>query len=111
MSRGTSSLKSLEARKQLLLAESRVNREEFSKDLDHLKGEFRLIKKRARMAGSIASAATVLTTTASAIHRHFHPSEQSRSIPKRSWVSAALDHANAGTTLYLKIRSLFRHRN
>lgn len=111
MSRRTFSLSALEARKQLLLAESQLNREEFSKDLDHLKGEINRMKKKARVAGSIASAATVLTTTASAIHRHFHPSDGSRSIPKRSWVSAALDHANAGTSLYLKIRSLFRSRN
>jgi hypothetical protein len=111
MSRRTPGLNSLEARKQLLLTESTVNREELSRELDHLKGEFRRVKRTARVAGSIASAATVLTTTATAIHRHFHPPEQSKGAPKRSWVAAALDHANAGTSLYLKVRSLFRYRS
>lgn len=110
MSRRTPGLKLLEARKQLLLAESRVNRTEFPKELDHLKGEISRVKKRALMAGSIASAATLLGTTASAIHQHFHSSEQARSSPKRSWVAAALGHATAGTTLFLKIKSLFRER-
>lgn len=111
MSRGTLGLKVLEARKQLLLAESRLNREELSKDLDRLRGEYYRMKKKARVAGSIASAATLVTTAASAVHRHFHPSQHSQNIPKRSWVSAALDHANAGTSLYLKVRSLFRNRS
>jgi hypothetical protein len=108
MPRRTSSLKLLETSKQLLLAESKVNREEFSKELGHLKNEFHRVKKRARLAGSIASAATLLGTTASAFHRHFHPSEQPGTNPKRSWIAAALGHASAGTSLFLKIRSLFR---
>jgi hypothetical protein len=101
----------LAARKQLLLAESKLNREEFSRELDHLRSEYDRMKRKARVAGSIASAATLLTTTASAIHRHYHPSQQSSSRPKKSWVSAALSHASAGTSLYLKVRSLIRNRN
>src|SRR5215469_9912161 len=111
MSRRAPGLKTLEARKQLLLAESRLNREEFTRELDHLRDEYYRMKKKARVAGSIASAATLLTTTASAIHRHYHPSQKSGSIPKRSWVSTALSHANAGTSLYLKVRSLFHNRH
>jgi hypothetical protein len=112
MSQRAPGLKVLEARKQLLLVESKLNREEFSRELDHLRDEYDRMKRKARVAGSIASAATLLTTTASAIHRHYHPSQKSGSIPtKKSWVSAALSHANAGTSLYLKVRSLLRNRH
>ena len=55
MSRRTPGLKVLEARKQLLLAESRVNRAELPKELDHLKDEINRVKKNVCMAGSIAS--------------------------------------------------------
>ena len=98
----------MEARKQLLLAESRVNRAELPRELDHLKDEIDRVKKRVRMAGSIASAATLVGTTASVIHRHFHSEEQPKGGSKRSWVAAAFDHATTGTSLFLKIRSLFR---
>jgi hypothetical protein len=112
MSRRTPGLKVLEARKQLLLAESRVNRAELPKELDHLKDEINRVKKNVCMAGSIASSAALLTTTASIFRRHFNSdsSEQSGSRPKTSWISTALNHATTGTSLFLKLRSLFRNR-
>lgn len=108
-------LRSLALRKQLLLSESEINRAELVKEIDSLKGEVARVKKQVRTFGSIASSAAVLATAVSVFRRGFgssganHNHNHSQDAPpKTSWVSAALDGARMGTSLYLKIKSLLR---
>jgi hypothetical protein len=115
MPRKISQLKSLEVRKQLLLAESEVNRAELIKEIDHVKGEFARVKKNIRTVGSIASTAALVATAVSVFHHRFNGSDNSnntehKSSSKVSWIAAALDGARMGASLFLKLKSMFRER-
>ena len=107
----TASLKTLEARRQLLLAESEANRNELLKDYHilkaALKAETTKVKKQVCAAGSIASSAALLATGFSLFRRRPKPTE-SNGQSKRPWVSAALDGARAGVSLFFKIRSFLK---
>jgi len=115
MPRKVSQLKSLEARKRLLLAESEVNRGELMKEFDHLKGEFTRVKKNIQTIGSIASTAALVASAVSIFHNRTRGSEHSngadhKGSSKASWISAALDGARMGASLFLKIKSFLRER-
>lgn len=110
-----SHLKTLESRKRLLLAESEVNRAELIKEWGALKDEFSRVKRQVRAASSIASSAAVLATVISLVRRRFgapdHADGRGRPAhPKVSWLSAVLDGARVGASLFLKIRALLRER-
>jgi hypothetical protein len=106
-------LKTLESRKRALLAESDVNRIELLKDFDAIKREVHRVKRQLRAAGSIASSAAILTTVA-ALFRRRQPerehSETGNHQPKTSWVAAAINGAQAGASLFFKVRSFMRQR-
>jgi hypothetical protein len=106
-------LKTLESRKRALLAESDVNRIELFKDFDVVKMEIKRVKRQLQTAGSIASSAAILTAVA-ALFRRRQPerehSETDNHRPKASWVAAAINGAQAGASLFFKIRSLMRQR-
>jgi hypothetical protein len=115
MPRKISQLKSLELRKQLLLAESEVNRGELIKEFDHLKSEFTRVKKNIRTIGSIASTAALVASAISIFHHRTQGTEHSngaehKGSSKISWLSAALDGARMGASLFLKLKSMFRDR-
>jgi hypothetical protein len=115
MPRKISQLKSLEARKRLLLAESEVNRAELMKEFDLLKDEFTRVKKNIRTIGSIASTAALVASAISIFHHRTQRSDHSngaehKSSSKTSWLSAALDGARMGASLFLKIKSFLRER-
>jgi hypothetical protein len=108
-------LKTLESRKRLLLAESEVNRAELIKDWGTLNDEFSRVKRQVRAASSIASSAAVLATVFSLARRRFGAPDHANGRaqpphPKAAWLSAALDGARVGASLFLKIRSFLRER-
>ena len=106
----TSSLKTLETRKQLLLAESEVNRIELLRDLGSLKDEIVRVKKQVRTIGSIASSAALLATALSMFRRRARP-EKSGGAAKIPWISAAFEGARVGASLFKKVRSYFHQRD
>ncbi|HTV41901.1 MAG TPA: hypothetical protein VMF08_15065 [Candidatus Sulfotelmatobacter sp.] len=102
-------LKTLELRKQEILAQSDVNRVELLKDWEVLKTEMDRIKKHVRTAGSIASSAAFVAAAA-ALFRHKHEAPNTESRSKVPWVSAALSGARVGASLFTKFRSFMRER-
>lgn len=107
MPRKSVQLTHLATRKRLLLAESEVNRAELGKELRELQKGFTHIKKQVRTASSIASTAAMLATAIS-LFRKPHASSHSNGAEKTSWITSALSGARLGTSLFLKIKSLFR---
>lgn len=105
-----SHLTSLETRKRLLLAESERNRAELLKEYEDLKSEVHRVKHHIRTIGSVASSAALVGTAVSFFHKRFSRPKNSNGEEKSPWVSAALDGARVGVSLFLKIRSLFRER-
>jgi len=105
-------LSMLESRKRALLAESEVNRIELLKDFDALKMEFTRVKKNLRAAGSIASTAALVAGAAALLRRRQTEPEKMKTAnhTKASWVSAALNGAQAGASLFFKVRSIMRQR-
>lgn len=94
----------LETRKQLLLAESEINREQLIRDTIALKAGIHTLTDRAKSFGSIASAAAVLATGLAAF-RH------SRSVPagdRPSWLRRILKGAGMVSSLWLAFRSRVR---
>jgi hypothetical protein len=61
----------LESRKQLLLVESELNRAQLLNELSGLKSEIHNLKNQVQAIGSLASSATKLATTFSAIGSAF----------------------------------------
>lgn len=103
-------LKTLESRKQALLAESEVNRIELLKDFEELKLEANRVKRHLRAAGSIASSAAILTTAAALLRRRQPEHSTPDNHAKPSWVSAALNGAQVGASLFFKLKSFMRQR-
>jgi hypothetical protein len=105
-------LKTLESRKQALLAESEVNRIELLKDWDSLKADVTRVKKQLRAAGSIASSAAVVATVATLFRRHHEQTAMAKpnSHVKVPWVTAAINGARVGASLFFKMRSYMRER-
>ena len=109
-------LKTLESRKQALLAECEVNRLELRKDWDALKDEVNHVKKQLIAAGSIASSAAVVTATLAATapllrRRSDPPKNDNHNHAKASWVASALNGARVGASLFFKVRSFMRERH
>jgi hypothetical protein len=110
----TTGLKALEIRKQLLLAESEVNRDELLKDFHTLKAAFKAetdrVKKQVIAAGSIASSAALIAAGFS-LFRHRSKPEKSDGQSKMPWLVAALEGARTGASLFSKIKSFFHNRS
>jgi hypothetical protein len=109
MLRKDTQLKSLEIRKQLLILESELNRTELLREVNHFKDEMARLKKQVATVGSIASSVAVLATTISFFRRRSAKGEKSSgsTIP---WITAAIEGARIGSSLFSKIKSLFRER-
>jgi hypothetical protein len=115
MFRKFSRLKLLEARKQLLLVESDLNRVELVRELEDLRVEIDHVKKNIRTVGSIASSAVLLASVISIFggrHSGHSKSEEKTNNHrgKMAWVSSALSSARSGASLLMKIRSIIRNR-
>lgn len=97
----------LQSRKQLLIAESELNREQLVEELAALTTGIRTVAGRAKSFGSIASAATVLVTGLAAFRR----TKSVLAAAKPSWLQAALKGAGMVSTLWMAFRSRRRHQN
>jgi hypothetical protein len=94
----------LESRKQLLLVESELNRVQLVNELHELKHEIRHLKEQVETVGAIASSAVKLATTFSAIGSAFtHRGSEEKK--KSSWVSALMNGARAGASIWSAFRS------
>jgi hypothetical protein len=90
----------LQSRKQLLLAESELNRALMAADLAVLKADLCALRNRAKSLSSIASAAAALMTCVAAFQRG-KPAEGGA---KRSWLQVLLKGAGLISTLWLAWR-------
>jgi len=98
-------LKPLEARKQLLLAESELNRARLLQEWSGLKGEVHRLTRQARTVGSFASlAATVMTVYSTRRHGPPGPDGGKSGSP---WISTWLNNARMAASLWVALKSCF----
>jgi hypothetical protein len=96
-----SQLTPLETRKQMLLVESELNRAQLLNEMRDFKNEIQLLKDKLYVIGSVTSAAAKLAVTLSAVGRAFSLQDGVKS----SWVSALVNGAKAGASLWRLMRS------
>ena len=97
----------LESRKQLLIAESELNRAQMVGDMAALTVGVRTLTDRARYFGSIASSAAVLVAGLAAFRR----GEPAGADAKPSWLRTILKGAGLISTVWQAFRSPGRGRD
>ena len=102
MSRTKSQVTSLALRKKLLLAESEVNREQFTIEYRGLKKEVHELRDRiSAVSSAVATAASAGVAGVKAIGQ----ARQLYSGERGSWLSALLTGIRAGTSIWKSTRS------
>jgi hypothetical protein len=97
----TNGITPMQAHKQLLLAESELNREQIQEELSAIRQSVGQTVSRLKTVGSLASVATLLAASVSAFrHKSDAPSET-----KTSWVGTILKGAQLAGSLCLGFRS------
>ena len=90
-------LNTLEARKQLLVAESELNREQFIKEVQALKKSVIHIREQANSIGALATSAAKVVTTLFTIRRMFsHPQKEEG---EKSWLGTLIKGAKICASL------------
>jgi hypothetical protein len=97
----------LQLRKQLLLAESELNRDQLVADMAELKAGLHIIKERAQSFDTIASSAAVLVIGLAALKRGRPESPGA----KASWLQTLLKGTGLISTLWLAVRAHLRGPN
>jgi hypothetical protein len=92
----------LEVRKQMLLAESELNRVQFIHEWNDLKNELHRLTGPLRTVGAVASSVAKAGATFSLLRRIWSGGGSNQ---KKSWVSKLLDGAKTGASLWLMFRS------
>jgi hypothetical protein len=82
-------MKALESRKQLLIAESELNRAHLISDWESLAVEVHALTHRAKTMGSLASAATLLISALSSFRRN----KRAPAAQKTPWLQAVVKGA------------------
>jgi hypothetical protein len=95
----------LESRKQLLIAESELNRAELAGDLAVLTAGVRTLTNRAKSFGSMASYAAVLVAGLAALRR----GKSAPTDAKPSWLQTIFKGTGLMSTLWLAFRSQRHH--
>jgi len=112
MARKQSHIVAIEIRKRELVEESERNRLELFREVEVLQNDIVRLKRQVRKAGSIASSAALLATAVTYVRRQFKPAPMEDTSnhhhSKASWIGAALDGAQMGASLFMKIKSLMR---
>jgi hypothetical protein len=98
-------LTALAAHKQLLVAESELNRAEFGRDLDCLCQAANKLAHEVRSVSSLASAGAALFASGSALRRWL---PFKRNDPRRSWMSTLINGVRAGISIWLALRPRVR---
>ncbi|MGD0745281.1 MAG: hypothetical protein ABSA45_09015 [Verrucomicrobiota bacterium] len=96
----------LESRKQLLIAESELNRAQLVEDMAALTAGVRTLADRAKSFGSIASSAAVLAASLAPFLRR-KPVEADA---KLSWLQTILKSAGLVSSIWLAFRARGRDR-
>jgi len=96
----------LQLQKELLVAESELNRAQLAGDLTALTADFRAISDRAKSFGSLASSVAVLVAGLAA----FRYGKPLNVAAKRSWPQTILKGAGLISTLWLAFRAPERNR-
>jgi hypothetical protein len=100
-------LNPLESRKQLLIAESELNRAQMAGDMAALTAGVHTLTDRAKSFGSIASSAAVLVAGLAAFRR----GKPAGTDTKSSWRQTILKGAGLISTFWLAFRSQRRDRD
>ena len=100
-------LNPLESRKQLLIAESELNRAQMAGDMAALTAGVRTFTDRAKSFGSIASSAAVLVAGLAAFRR----GKPAGANAKPSWLRTILKGAGLISTFWLAFRSQRRDQD
>jgi hypothetical protein len=96
----------LQLRKQLLIAESELNRAETAGDLACLRAGVRALAGRAETFGSIASAAAALLSGLAGWRRNARRADP----PKPSWIQTVLQGAGVISNVWLAFKAARRDR-
>jgi hypothetical protein len=96
----------LELRKQLLIAESELNRAQLAEDMSALRADVCSLTARAKWFGAIASSAAVLIAGLAATKR----GKPSNAGAKPSWLQIILKGLDLFSTLWRAFRSPSRDR-
>jgi hypothetical protein len=94
-------LNPLQSRKQMLIAESELDRARLVQEWQTMAGQVRSLRGRAQSWSAIASSAAVLVTGLAAF-RHNNRSEANT---KPSWLETALKWVSLGSTFWMAMRS------
>jgi hypothetical protein len=97
----------LQSRKQLLIAESELNRAELAVALAALRSDLHELSQRARTISSIASSVAMLVAGIAAL-RGGNPASAA---PKRSWLQRILKGMGLLSTIWLAFRSPTRAKD
>jgi hypothetical protein len=97
----------LESRKQLLVAESELNRALMVGDMTALKADIRTFTDRAKSLSSIASSAAVLLAGLMTLRR----GKRAEAAVKTSWLQKILKGVGLISTIWLAFRSQSRDRD
>ena len=100
-------VKALESRKQLLIAESELNRAQLVEEMAGLKADVHALAGRAKSIGLIASSATALLVGLAAFRRKKPPPAGE----KRGWLQTVLKGAGLISSLWLAFRPQARNRD
>ena len=93
-------MKPLESRKQLLIAESELNRAQLVEEWQTMAGEFHALTRKAKTIGGLASAATMLASLA-----FFRRKNAAPAAGKSSWLQTVLKGAGLATSLWRMFRN------
>jgi hypothetical protein len=91
-------LNPLESRKQLLIAESEINRAQLLEEWQTIAGELHGLASRVKSVGSLASVAALVVSGISALR-------QKESDAKHSWLQTSLKVAQSVGSLWLALRA------
>ncbi len=90
----------LQSRKQLLLAESELNRAQMVADMTALRADFRAVTHRARSVAALASSIAAVLAGLAAFRR----GKSASAGAKPSWIQTILKGASLASTLWMAFR-------
>ena len=105
MSRKTTELISLQARKQLLIVESELNRAQVLAEWTELRKGLEPLVDRVATVGSFVESAARIGTSFSSLFQEFPRANKNGDGRKPSWVSRIVSGARVGIYLWSALRS------
>jgi hypothetical protein len=100
-------LNQLQSRKQLLIAESELNRSQMTGELSAFAEDMRALTERAKSFGTIASSAALLVAGVAAFKRN----QTAGGCGKPSWWQTIIKGAGLASSLWMAFRSKQRDRD